>query len=113
MRDIIYAEREINDMIVFYDNVQQYREDRMPRACFGHGDRTCYALTDRSIERLNKHFNVNLWSEEGATYNEFADGSVILMKMRYNYNAEEFQEEEVKVLTKDEIAEIGLREKYE
>lgn len=100
-------------MIIFYNDVQQYSENRMPRACFGHGDRTAYTLTDRSIERLNNYFNINLWSEEGATYNEFADGSVILMKMYYNYRDEEFQEEEVKVLTKDEIAEIGLSEKHE
>lgn len=97
-------------MIIYYNNIQQYSENRMPNACFGHGDRTCYTLTDRSVEKLNKYFGINLWSDYDATYNEFDDGTVILMKMYYNWRDEEFQEEEIKILTKNEVDEIDLRE---
>ena len=96
--------------IVEYDAKMVYQESRMPNACFGHGDRTAYILSTDGIEKLNKKFKVNLWSEYDATLNVFTDGTVNLMKMHYNSYDEEFQEEELYVLTDAEFAELKLQE---
>lgn len=85
-----------------------YLESRMPRACFGHGDRECYVLSSESIEMLNDKYNINLWSEYDVTINFFKDGTVNLMKMHYNNYEEEFQEEEIYVFSETEKNNIKI-----
>ena len=97
-------------MKVKYIDKQTYIEKRMPRACFGHGDRTAYVLSTDSKSLLNKKFHINLWSEYDSTLNVYADGYVNLMKMGYNYRDEEFQEVEILKLTPDMMQKINLEE---
>ena len=97
-------------MKVEYIDKQTYIEDRMPRACFGHGDRTAYVLSTDSKALLNKKFHINLWGEYDATLNIYADGYANLMKMGYSYRDEEFQEVEILKLTPDMMKKINLEE---
>lgn len=97
-------------MKLTYEQFFEYKEERIPNACFGKGDRKSYTLTTKSEDKVSEKFGINAYSEYGTTLNIFANGYANIMKMKYNHYDEEFVEYEIYSLSQEELKNIKLVE---